>query len=59
MDCVMRNIRIVMVTGKAAAFSALCVDFDHYEKDGERMYLNGMNMIAAGLDGWKSILSAG
>lgn len=54
-DCVMNNIRMVMETGKVAAYSVFCVDFDHYENDGEKTYLSGMKMIAAGLENWKSI----
>lgn len=54
-ETVMRNIRIVMNTGKVAAYSMFCVDFDHYEQNGEWMYRNGMKLIAAGLENWKEI----
>ncbi len=52
-ETVMRNIRIVMETGKVAAYSLFCVDFDHYEQNGEWTYLSGMKLIAAGLESWK------
>ena len=51
-DTVARNIRIVMETGKVVAYSLFCVDFDHYENGGERTYLSGLEMAAAGLRGW-------
>jgi len=52
-DTVMRNIRIVMETKKVLAYSLFCVDFDHYEKGGEWTYLNGMKLLAAGLESWE------
>ena len=48
-----RNIRIVMETGKVAAFSMFCFDFDRYECGGEQTYASGMKLIRAGLDSWK------
>ena len=48
-----RNIRIAMETGKVAAFSMFCFDFDRYECGGERTYASGMKLIRAGLDSWK------
>ncbi|HJB90144.1 MAG TPA: arginase family protein [Candidatus Eisenbergiella merdigallinarum] len=52
-DTVLRNIRIVMETKKVCAYSLFCVDFDHYERGGPETYLNGMQLIAAGLRGWR------
>lgn len=52
---VMKNIRTVMETDKVAAYSVFCIDFDHYEQNGEWTYLSGMKLIAAGLDSWKKI----
>lgn len=54
-ETVMRNIRIVMETGKVLAYSLFCVDFDHYENGGEWTYLSGMKLLAAGLESWKEI----
>lgn len=51
-ETVMENIRAVMRTGKVAAFSCFCVDFDKYEQGGDTTYLNGMRLIAAGLEEW-------
>lgn len=50
---VMENIRIVMNTGKVAAFSCFCIDFDKYEMGRDITYLNGMRLIGAGLESWK------
>ncbi len=51
-DVVMRNISAVMATGKVNVFSVFCVDFDHYDRQGEYTYLSGMKLIASGLAGW-------
>ena len=53
LETVARNIRIAMETGKVAAFSMFCFDFDRYECGGERTYASGMRLIQAGLDSWK------
>lgn len=50
---VMENVRIVMETGKVAAFACFCVDFDKYSAGGDITYLNGMRVIGAGLEAWK------
>ena len=47
-----RNIRTVMNTGKVAAFSCFCIDFDKYEEGGDVTYLNAMRLIGAGLEAW-------
>lgn len=52
-ETVMNNISTVMDTGKVCVFSMFCVDFDHYERGGEYTYLNGMKLIASGLQSWK------
>ena len=52
MTKVMENVRIVMDTGKVAAFSCFCVDFDKYDQGGDVTYLNGMRVIGAGLEAW-------
>lgn len=52
-ETVMANIASVMETGKVNVFSVFCVDFDHYERGGEYTYLNGMKLIASGLQSWK------
>ncbi len=52
---VMDNIRTVMSTDKVLAYSVFCVDFDLYEQNGEWTYLNGMKLIAAGLESWKGL----
>lgn len=49
---VMENVRIVMETGKVAAFACFCVDFDKYAEGGDITYLNGMRVIGAGLEAW-------
>ena len=49
---VMENVRIVMETGKVAAFACFCVDFDKYSEGGDTTYLNGMRVIGAGLEAW-------
>lgn len=49
---VMENVRTVMRTGKVAAFSCFCVDFDKYDQGGDITYLNGMRILAAGLEEW-------
>lgn len=49
---VMKNIRLVMETGKVLAYSVFCVDFDLYEMGGERNYQSGMQLIEAGLESW-------
>lgn len=54
-ETVMSNIRTVMDTGKVLAYSVFCVDFDLYEQNGEWTYLNGMKLIAAGLESWKML----
>ncbi len=51
-DVVMRNISAVMATGKVNVFSVFCVDFDHYDRQGEYTYLSGMKLIASRLAGW-------
>ena len=53
LETVARNIRIAMETGKVAAFSMFCFDFDRYECGGEQTYASGMKLIRAGLDSWK------
>lgn len=53
--CVSRNIQIVMETGKVVAYSLFCIDFDHYEKGGERMYESGRCLLSAGIGKWKRI----
>lgn len=52
---VMRNIRIVMQTGKVLAYSLFCVDFDRYEMNGEKNYISGMRLIEAGLESWSQV----
>lgn len=54
-DTVMRNIRIVMETGKVGAFSLFCADFDHEEKGGWRNRLSGVELLDAALMNWKCI----
>lgn len=54
-DTVMRNIRLVMETGKVLAYSLFCVDFDHYHQGGEWTYLSGMKLLAAGLESWREM----
>ncbi|WP_338149005.1 arginase family protein [Dysosmobacter acutus] len=55
LDVVMRNIRIVMETGKIVAYSVFCIDFDHYDRGGNYTYLNGMQLVTAGLSNWEKI----
>lgn len=55
LDVVMRNVRIVMETGKVCAYSLFCVDFDHYERGGNRTFLSSMELIDAGLHHWKQL----
>ena len=52
---VMRNVRTVTGTGRVAAFSLFCADFDRYQDQGEWTYFNAMKIIAAGLENWKTI----
>lgn len=52
---VMRNVRTVTATGKVAAFSLFCADFDRYQNQGEWTYFNAMKIIAAGLESWKQV----
>lgn len=52
-DTVMRNIEIVMKTGKVNVFSMFCTNFDRYEQGGEYTALSGMKLIASGLRSWK------
>ncbi|MGN0479571.1 MAG: arginase family protein [Hominenteromicrobium sp.] len=49
---VQENIRAVMRTGKVAAFSCFCVDFDKYEQGGEITYRSAAGLIEAGLEAW-------
>ncbi|MBF4692193.1 arginase family protein [Fusibacter ferrireducens] len=51
-NVVMNNVRLVMETNKVIAFSVFCVDFDHYENNGEYTYLSGMKIIGAALEKW-------
>lgn len=52
-ETVMENIRIVMRTGKVAAFACFCVDFDKYDQGGDLTYQSGMRLIEAGLEAWE------
>ena len=54
-ETVMRNIRIVMRTGKVLAYSLFCVDFDRYEMDGEKNYISGRKLMEAGLESWSQV----
>ncbi len=51
-ETVKRNVRTVMETGKVAAFSAFCFDFDH-SQGGPRTAQSGAEIIRAGLENWK------
>lgn len=53
LDTVIRNIRLVMETGKVCAYSLFCVDFDHFEQGGPITFLSGLELAAAGLRGWQ------
>lgn len=55
LDVVMRNIRLVMETGKVCAYSVFCIDFDHYERAGKYTYMSGLQLIAAGLSNWSQV----
>lgn len=52
LETVAENIRAVMRTGKVAAFSCFCVDFDKYEQGGDVTYRSAERLIEAGLEAW-------
>jgi arginase family enzyme len=54
-ETVIRNVSIVMKTGKVAAFSTFCFDFDKYENGGEITAESGRRIVEAGLSAWKDI----
>ncbi len=50
---VAENLGAVMETGKVAAFSAFCFDFDKAHSGEETTVLNAMRILGAGLSAWK------
>lgn len=53
LETVKRNVRIVMESGKVAAFSTFCFDFDNYYQNGLRTAESGAEIIRAGLGNWR------
>ncbi len=53
LETVIRNIRMVMRTGKVAAYSVLSVYHEAGKEGSEISTINGMRMIGAGLEEWK------
>ena len=53
LETVKRNVRTVMGTGKVAAFSTFCFDFDNYFQGGPRTSESGAEIVRVGLESWK------
>ena len=52
-ETVARNAGIVMDTGKVAAVSLFCFDFDRYDQGGEQTYASGAAILGECLSRWQ------